>query len=45
MSVVLVPVVAASLVGLIGTPVIRLMVSSRRARHWARSRSLAQSRY
>ncbi|MBO1904388.1 hypothetical protein KHP60_03645 [Microvirga sp. 3-52] len=45
MSVVLVPVVAASLVGLIGTPVVRLMVSSKRTRLWARSRSLAQSRY
>jgi len=44
MAVVLVPVVAASLVGLIGTPVIRLMVSSRRTRQWARSRSMAQSR-
>jgi hypothetical protein len=45
MSVVLVPVVAASLVGLIGTPVVRLMVSSKRTKHWARSRNLAQSRY
>jgi hypothetical protein len=44
MTVVLVPVVAASLVGLIGTPIVRLMVSSRRTRHWARSRSLVQSR-
>ncbi|WP_201829884.1 hypothetical protein [Microvirga zambiensis] len=44
MSVVLVPVIAASLVGLIGTPAIRLMVSSARARDWARSRSMVQSR-
>ncbi|WP_153885378.1 hypothetical protein [Microvirga tunisiensis] len=45
MAVVLVPFVAASLVGLIGTPVFRLMVSSKRTRHWARHRSVAQSRY
>jgi hypothetical protein len=44
MTLVLVPVVAASLVGLIGTPVVRLMISSKRTRHWARHRSLAQSR-
>ncbi|WP_262267986.1 MULTISPECIES: hypothetical protein [Microvirga] len=44
MAVILVPVVAASLVGLIGTPVVRLMVSSKRTRQWARHRSLAQSR-
>ncbi|MEE1612556.1 hypothetical protein [Microvirga sp. CF3016] len=44
MALVLVPVVAASLVGLIGTPVVRLMISSQRTRHWARHRSMAQSR-
>ncbi|QRM30169.1 hypothetical protein [Microvirga sp. VF16] len=45
MAVILVPVVAASLVGLIGMPVVRLMISSKRTKHWARSRSMAQSRY
>ncbi|MBA1154691.1 hypothetical protein [Microvirga mediterraneensis] len=44
MAIVLVPVVAASLVGLIGMPVIRLMMSSAKTRHWARSRSMAQGR-
>lgn len=45
MAVVLVPVVAASLVGLIGTPIVRLMISSKRTRSWARSRNMVQSRY
>ncbi len=39
MSVVLVPVIAASLIGLIGTPAVRLMASSQRTRTWARSQS------
>ena len=45
MTVVLVPVIAASLVGLIGTPALRLMISSTRARDWARTRSMVQSRF
>jgi hypothetical protein len=45
MAVILVPVVAASLIGLIGTPAVRLMISSARARDWARARNLAQSRF
>jgi hypothetical protein len=39
MSIILVPVVAASLIGLVGTPAIRLMASSKRARSWAKSQS------
>jgi hypothetical protein len=39
MSIILVPVVAASLIGLVGTPAIRLMASSKRARNWAKSQS------
>jgi hypothetical protein len=37
MSVILVPVIAASLIGLIGTPAVRLMASSQRTKSWARS--------
>ena len=44
MAVVLVPVIAASMVGLIGTPAVRLMISSTSARDWARARSMVQSR-
>lgn len=45
MSVVLVPVIAASLVGLIGTPAIRLMISSKRTKTWVRTQNGVQSRY
>lgn len=45
MSIILVPVVAASLIGLVGTPAIRLMASSKRARTWAKSQSGFLRRY
>ncbi|MBM1169501.1 hypothetical protein [Microvirga arabica] len=45
MSVILVPVVAASLIGLVGTPAIRLMASSKRAKSWAKSQSGMLRRY
>lgn len=45
MSIVLVSVIAASLIGLVGTPAIRLMASSARARDWARSQSGLLRRY
>jgi hypothetical protein len=39
MTVILVPVVAASLIGLVGMPAMRLMASSKRTRQWAKSQS------
>jgi hypothetical protein len=45
MSIILVPVVAASLIGLVGTPAIRLMASSKRAKSWAKSQSGVLRRY
>jgi hypothetical protein len=45
MSIILVPVVAASLIGLVGTPAVRLMASSRRTRTWAKSQSGFLRRY
>ncbi|WP_201859733.1 hypothetical protein [Microvirga soli] len=45
MSIILVPVVAASLIGLVGTPAIRLMASSKRAKSWAKSQSGILRRY
>ena len=39
MSVILVPVIAGSLIGLMGTPTVRLMASSQRTKSWARSQS------
>jgi hypothetical protein len=45
MSVILVPVVAASLIGLVGTPAIRLMASSKRARKSAKAQSGLLRRY
>lgn len=45
MSIVLIPIIAGSLIGLVGTPAIRLMASSKRARTWARSQSGFLRRY
>ena len=45
MSIILVPVIAASLLGLVGTPTIRLMASSTRARSWAKRQSGLLRRY
>ncbi|MBJ6123897.1 hypothetical protein [Microvirga splendida] len=45
MSVILLPVIVASLIGLVGTPAVRLMASSKRARSWAKSQSGVLRRY
>jgi hypothetical protein len=45
MSIILVPVIAGSLIGLVGTPTVRLLASSKRARTWARSQSGFLRRY
>jgi hypothetical protein len=45
MSVVLVPVIATSLAGLILPPALRMLVSSKKTKAWAKTRNAAQSRY
>ena len=45
MAAVLVLVIAASLIGLVGMPAVRLMMSSSRTRTWVRNRNLAHGRF